>query len=192
MYHGRNGAQLARTGEKSVIRGLPGKWDIEVDLAAIGSGLGGLAAPITAHDNGLSAIVLERSGEVGGVTATSQGQVWIAGNHLAGAAGIEDSVDSGFRYLKRLSMDYGDDAAILNLVAHAPVALKHFEATIGLKMFYIKGCPDYYYLHSNDSVAEGRLLEVEPFPAATLGDWQAKTRISPHVPYGLTTQDIAD
>ncbi len=173
-------------------RDLPATWHMEADLVSIGSGIGGLAAAITAQDNGLSALVLEASPEVGGVTATSQGQVWIAGNHLSRADGIEDSVDSGFRYLKRLSMDYGEDAAILNLVAHAPRALKYFEENIGLRMFYIKGCPDYYYGHSNDSVAEGRLLEVEPFPAASLGEWQSKTRISPHVPYGLTTQDISD
>ena len=175
-----------------LLNNLPQSWDMETDLVAIGSGIGGLSAAITAHENGLSAMVLERSDEVGGVTATSQGQVWIAGNHLAKSGGIEDSVDSGFRYLKRLSMDYGDDAAILNLVAHAPVALEYFEERIGLEMNYIRGCPDYYYGHSNDSVAEGRLLEVAPFPAATLGEWQAKTRISPQVPFGLTCQDIAD
>ena len=175
-----------------MVRDLPAKWDMEADLVSIGAGIGGLAAAISAQDNGLSALVLERSDQVGGVAAQSQGQVWIAGNHLAREGGIEDSVDSGFRYLKRLSMDYGDDRAILNLVAHAHVALRWFEEKIGLRMFYIRGCPDYYYMHSNDSVAEGRLLEVEPFPAKTLGEWQDRTRISPHVPYGLTTQDIAD
>lgn len=36
------------------------------------------------------------------------------------------------------------------------------------------------------------MLEVVPFPGTTLGDWQGKTRLSPQVPYGLTTQDIAD
>ena len=73
-----------------MVRDLPAKWDMEADLVSIGSGIGGLAAAITAQDNGLSALVLERSGQVGGVAATSQGQVWIAGNHLARAGGIED------------------------------------------------------------------------------------------------------
>jgi 3-oxosteroid 1-dehydrogenase len=60
-------------------------------------------------------------------------------------------------------------------------------------MNVIRGCPDYYYRLTNDSVSEGRLIEVEPFPGQTLGEeWQAKTRLSPQVPYGLTTQDIAD
>ena len=40
-------------------------------------------------------------------------------------------------------------------VVHAPVALKYFEDRIGLKMSVIRNCPDYYYGHLNDSVAEG-------------------------------------
>ncbi len=173
-----------------MLNNLPEKWDLEADLVAIGSGIGGLSAAITAHDHGLSALVLERSDQVGGVTALSMGEVWVAGNHHEAAIGIEDSSDSGFRYLKRLSMDYGSDAAILNKVIHAPLALRYFEDQIGLKMEPIRDCPDYYYTVSNDAVSEGRMLEVVPFPAATLGEWQAKTRISPQMPYGLTHHDM--
>src|SRR5579862_3898996 len=120
--------------EWDMIRNLPIKWDIETDFIAVGSGIGGLSAAITAHDHGARALVLERTEKVGGVTALSMGEIWIAGNHHALALGIEDSPESGFRYLKRLSMDYGDDEAILNKVVHAPVALKYFEKAIGLKM----------------------------------------------------------
>ncbi|MBW8753601.1 MAG: FAD-dependent oxidoreductase [Sphingomonadales bacterium] len=175
-----------------IINNLPAKWDIEADLVAIGSGIGGLSSAITAHDHGASAIVLERSDQVGGVTALSQGQVWVPGNHLAGELGIEDSPDSGFRYLQRLSMGYGEDEAILNFTVHAREALRYFADNAGLKMNVIRGCPDYYYGLTNDSVSEGRLIEVEPFPGPSLGEWQEKTRLSPQVPYGLTTQDIAD
>lgn len=176
-----------------MIRNLPEKWDLETDLIAIGSGIGGLSAAITAHDYGLGAMVLERSGQVGGVTALSQGQVWIAGNRHARELGVDDTPDSGFRYLQRLSMGYGEDEAILNLTVHAREALTYFEDKAGLRMTAIRGCPDYYYGLTNDSVSEGRLLEVVPFPGPTLGEeWQAKTRLSPQVPYGLTTQDIAD
>src|SRR5690606_4353082 len=89
-------------------------WDIETGVIAIGSGGGGLSAAITAHDHGARAIVLERAEQVGGVTAYSMGEVWIPGNHLAVAAGIKDSVDSGYRYVRSLSLGYGDDRAILN------------------------------------------------------------------------------
>jgi 3-oxosteroid 1-dehydrogenase len=173
-----------------MIRNTPAKWDLEADVVAIGSGGGGLAAAITAHDHGASALVLERGDQVGGVTAYSLGEVWIPGNHHEAALGIEDSVESGLRYVKRMSMGYGDETAMLNQAVHAPVMLKYFEDRIGLRMGVIRNCPDYYYGFSNDSVAEGRLLEVEPFRAETLGEWQTRTRVSPHVLYGLTHEDI--
>src|SRR5690625_2354814 len=124
---------------------LPEQWDMEADVVAIGSGGGGLCAAITAHDHGASALVLERSDQVGGVTAYSMREVWIPGNHLAREQGIEDSIDSGFRYVKNLSMGFGDDTAMLNQAIHAPVALKYFEDTIGLKMCVVRRLPDYYY-----------------------------------------------
>jgi 3-oxosteroid 1-dehydrogenase len=173
-----------------MIRNLPAKWDLEADLVSIGSGIGGLAAAITAHDLGTRALIVERSDQVGGVTALSMGEVWVAGNHHALALGIKDSPESGFRYLKRLSMGYGNDVAILNKVIHAPLALKYFEDEIGLRMQLIRNCPDYYWGHSNDSVAEGRMLEVVPFPAKSLGEWQSRTRLSPQMPYGLTHHDM--
>ena len=173
-----------------MLNNLPPKWDMEADLVAIGSGVGGLSAAITAHDHGLSAMVLERSESVGGVTAYSMGEVWVAGNRHAAEIGVEDSADSGFRYLKRLSMDYGTDAAILNKVIHARLALQYFEDRIGLRMEPIRDCPDYYYGVSNDAVPEGRMLECAPFPGATLGEWQTRTRLSPQMPYGLTHHDM--
>lgn len=173
-----------------MIRNVPIKWDLEADVVSIGSGIGGLAAAITARDRGGSALVLERSNYVGGVTATSMGEVWVPGNHHALELGMADSPESGYRYLKRLSMGYGSESAILNQVIHAPLALKYFEEAIGLAMQVIRGCPDYYYGHSEDGVAEGRMLEVIPFPAASLGEWQSQTRVSPQIPYGMTHHDM--
>ncbi len=173
-----------------MIENLPPRWDMEADLVAIGSGGGGLAAAITAHDHGISALVLERADQVGGVTALSMGEVWIPGNHLAAEAGIADSAESGFRYVQTLSMGYGNDAAILNQSLHGPVALRWFEEQIGLKMAVIHSCPDYYFRHNNDAISEGRYLEVVPFPAETLGEWQSRTRVSAQVPYAFTHEDI--
>src|SRR5262245_19258843 len=119
---------------KHMIKNLPAKWDLEADFVSLGSGIGGLAAALTAQDQGMSAVVLERADQVGGVTALSLGEVWVAGNHVAKAKGIEDSSDSGYRYLKRLAMDYGDDTIMMNYAVHAREALKYFDDKIGLKM----------------------------------------------------------
>ena len=72
-----------------MISNLPVGWDMEFDLVAIGSGIGGLGAAITAHDHGASAVVLERADQLGGVTAISLGECWIPGNHLEAELGID-------------------------------------------------------------------------------------------------------
>ena len=172
------------------VNNVPSRWDMETDLVSIGSGMGGLSAAITAHDQGASALVLERSDQVGGVTALSMGEVWVAANHLAGTLGIDDSLERGYRYLKDLSMNYGNDLTILNLIVHAREALTYFEESIGLQMEVIRGCPDYYYGVNQHAVPEGRLLEASPFPGASLGDWQHRTRLSPQMPFGMTHADI--
>jgi len=173
-----------------MLNNLPEKWDHEFDVVAIGSGGGGLCAAITAHEYGSSALVVEKSGQVGGVTALSMGEVWVAGNHLAEADGVADSVDAGYGYLSTLAMGYGSELAALNLVVHARHALKFFEDKAGLRMEVIKGCPDYYYQHNDHAVAEGRMLECAPFKGAELGEWQHKTRLSPQMPYGMTHHDM--
>jgi 3-oxosteroid 1-dehydrogenase len=175
-----------------MIRTAPPHWDMEADVVAVGSGAGGLGAAITAHDHGASALVLERSDQVGGVTAFSMGEVWIPGNHLAAELGIDDSIDEGIRYIENLSMGFSESAAVLNQALHAPVALRYFEQNIGLRMCVVRHLPDYYYPHVEGSTAEGRCLEALPFAAATLGEWQHRTRVSPHVPYSLTHEDIFD
>ena len=174
-----------------MLTNLPNKWSFETDLVAVGSGIGGLGAAITAHDHGASAVVLERADKIGGVTAVSMGEVWVPGNHPARALGIEDSAESGFRYLKRLSLGYGDEMTILNIAVHAPASLDYFKDRIGLEMEVIRGCPDYYYGFVDHGVPEGRLLEPRPFSAAALGEWQQRTRVSPLLPYALTHADIS-
>jgi 3-oxosteroid 1-dehydrogenase len=121
---------------------------MEADLGAAG-----LGAAITAHDHGASALVLERSEQAGGVTAFSMGEVWVPGNHLADAAGISDSIDEGIRYIENLSLGFSEPAAVLNQAVNAPVAIKYFEETIGLKLCVVRQLPDYHYPHMAGSAA---------------------------------------
>lgn len=169
---------------------LPTSWHLSADLVAIGSGGGGLCSAITAHDHGLSACVLEASDQVGGVTAYSMGEIWVPANHLASELGLADSIEAGVAYVENLAMGYSDSTAVLNQAIHAPEAVKYFEKAIGLKLCVVRHLPDYYYPFIEGSTAEGRCLEALPFPGATLGEWQDKTRVSPHVPYSLLHEDI--
>lgn len=165
-------------------------WDAAADVVAIGAGIGGLSAAITADELGLEAIVLERSASVGGVTAISFGEMWVAGNHLAEAAGISDSVDAGFAYMQRLSAGFGDPAAMRTMAQFSPVALKFFEDRAGLRMRLIDDFADYFWPQFGDSRPVGRFLEAEPIEGASLGEWQSRTRLSPLVPHGLTHADM--
>ena len=54
-----------------------GRWDLDVDVVCVGSGLGGIAAAIVAHDQGRKAIVLEKAPKLGGVCAYSGGEVFV-------------------------------------------------------------------------------------------------------------------
>ena len=51
----------------------PDSWDLEVDVVALGSGLGALSAAIAAHDLGLQVAVLEKAPRLGGLSGYGGG-----------------------------------------------------------------------------------------------------------------------
>ncbi len=71
-------------------------------VVVIGSGASGLAAAVSASEEGADVTVLESADVLGGTTASSGGAIWVPGNPKAAAAGVEDSVEDGIRYLDTL------------------------------------------------------------------------------------------
>jgi len=53
---------------------------------------------------------------------------------------------------------------------------------IGVELEVIRGLPDYYYPVTEGAAAEGRYLEIKPFPAEKLGEWADKVIVSPYGP----------
>ena len=53
------------------------KWDLEVDALVVGSGAGGMAAALTAREEGLDVLLVEKTDRIGGSTAISGGALWI-------------------------------------------------------------------------------------------------------------------
>lgn len=72
----------------------------QVDVWVVGSGGGGLAAAIAAADNRGDVLVIEKGSRSGGTTATSGGGLWIPNSPLAKAAGLEDSEQEAFDYIR--------------------------------------------------------------------------------------------
>jgi 3-oxosteroid 1-dehydrogenase len=167
-----------------------GRWDLEVDVIAVGSGLGGLAAAIRAHDEGKKALILEKAPRLGGVCAYSGGEVFVPANHLMGKAGISDSREAGKAYLDFLAAGYAEPALRDVLLDVGPEAIRYFGEKAGVRWKIIAGFPDYHYPKAPGTVAAGRYLEVEPFPGAELGEWKSKSYLSPHMPNGITHDEL--
>ncbi len=167
-----------------------GKWDLTVDVVSIGSGLGGVTAALVAHDAGKKAIVLEKAPKLGGVSAYSGGEVFLPDNHLLRAAGLADSRAAGMEYLRFLAAGYADPALTDVLADTGLVAVRYLEEKAGVRWKIIKGFPDYHFPKAPGTVAEGRYLEVELFKGEALGPWQKNTYLSPHMPNGITHDEL--
>ncbi|HMI85096.1 MAG TPA: FAD-binding protein, partial [Polyangiaceae bacterium] len=167
-----------------------GKWDLTVDVVAVGSGLGGIGAAIVAHDAGKKAVVFEKAPKLGGVCGYSGGEVFVPRNHLQEAAGIRDSREAGLDYFQFLAAGYADPALQALLLDTGPVAARYFEERAGVRWKIIKDFPDYHYPKAPGTLAGGRYLEVHLFDGATLGEWQSKTYLSPHMPNGIDHDEL--
>lgn len=65
--------------------------ELTVDVAVVGGGAAGLAAAITAAENGAKVVLLEKMGALGGATITSGGEMLAAGTDMQAEQGIQDT-----------------------------------------------------------------------------------------------------
>jgi len=165
-------------------------WDLEVDLVAAGSGLGGLTAAIVAHDLGRSVVVLEKAPVLGGVSAYSLAQVFVPCNHKQAAAGVTDSPAAARKYLEFLAGGFADEELMARLLEVGPEAVRYLEEQANVPWQIIDDLPDYHYPHVEGTLASGRYLEVEPIRAAELGEWATRIASCPIAPPGITNREM--
>jgi len=171
---------------------IPEHWDLETDFVSIGSGIGGLSGAVVARSWGLDSVVIEKGPTVGGVTGYSGGQLWVPDNHHQRALGVEDSLEEGLAYINATSAGLNDEVHARNYLVHAQIVAKWFEDEAGVGFAVIPGFPDYYYPKAPHSRTDGRYLESAPFEAASLGEWQARTHLSPQMVSGLTMGEAVE
>ncbi len=122
---------------------IPDKWDMEVDLAAVGASSGGLAAVIMGHDLGLNTVLLEKSEFLGGGTALSGGILWIPFNHHMTEEGLPDSREEAFEHIRQISMGRHDEDLMAAYLESGPEAVHYMEDHTPLKLTFDPS-PDYY------------------------------------------------
>tara|TARA_B100000989_G_scaffold111892_3_gene82088 strand:- start:3153 stop:4871 length:1719 start_codon:yes stop_codon:yes gene_type:complete len=146
------------------------KFDNEFDVVVIGTGNGGLTSAICARDGGASVLVIEKSNQYGGTSATSGGGVWIPNNRYAIAENVNDSYDDAKAYINSVSPEgMIEDDLIETYLEHGPKMIDYLHENSRVKYRNLPHYPDYF--PDNPGGKEGnRSMEPEPIPGTDLGD----------------------
>ena len=145
----------------------PAEWDELVDLLVLGTGAGGLSAAVTAANEGLSTLVLEKSEFLGGTTAYSAGTCWIPNNRFQRAAGITNDATVAGGYLDTLVGDKAPREVRESYLANGSAAIDYFDE-IGVRFWHSRTVVDYHPEIPGASLG-GRALEPETFDGRRLG-----------------------
>ncbi|MFJ9313329.1 3-ketosteroid-delta-1-dehydrogenase [Pimelobacter simplex] len=164
--------------------------DTTVDLLVIGSGTG-LAAALSAREQGLDVLVVEKTEYVGGSTARSGGAFWIPANPALTEAGSRDTLERGETYLEAVVGDDAPKARWQAFLRHGPETIRMLRRTTSLQLMWARGYSDYHpELPGGD--AAGRSIESKPFDASVLGESRALLRpgvVEAPVPMPVTGAD---
>ncbi|WP_349616971.1 FAD-dependent oxidoreductase [Azotobacter salinestris] len=147
---------------------------LSCDVLVVGSGAGGLSTAITAKKHGLDVLVVEKEEYFGGTTAFSGGVLWIPGNHLARASGVQDSREAARTYLQNEAGAFYDERAVDALLEHGPEMLEFFERETEVR-FVPTLYPDYHPTLPG-GVDIGRSVLAAPYDIRRLGKDMARLR----------------
>lgn len=109
-------------------------WDSEVDVLVIGTGAGGMASALFAANRGARTLIVEKSDQYGGSSATSGGGVWIPASASAAEQGQTDTPEEAFTYIKGLTGNSVADSRIRAFVENARVMVRKIEAISDLRL----------------------------------------------------------
>ena len=147
----------------------------DYDIVVIGAGAGGMTAAAVAATRGLSAIVIEKTGAVGGTTAISGGMVWVPNTSKQSAAEAHDTPELAAAYLEAVVGSKKGADLRRHYLAEAPKAIDYLERHTHVRLTAVPFYPD-YYPNIPGATLRGRVLEPVPFDARELGDWFALLR----------------
>lgn len=162
------------TRSTTIPAGLP-VADTGVDLLVVGSGTG-MAAALTAHESGLSALIVEKSSYVGGSTARSGGALWLPASPVLAEADAGDTAERAGAYLDSVVAGSAPAPRSAGFLAHVSATVDMLRRTTPLRLFWARDYSDYHPEEPGGSAA-GRTCECRPFDTALLGEY--RTRLEP-------------
>jgi len=143
-------------------------WDKEVDVLVVGGGAGGMAAAITAHCEGASVLLVEKTGRIGGSTAISGGAVWAPLNAQSAQVGHPDSFDKVWTYMRNTVGDAAPEHMQRAFLDACAAAVDFLETHTEVKLAARSYSPDYYPDREGAALG-GRSLDPLPFDGRMLG-----------------------
>lgn len=144
-----------------------GPLDLTVDLLIVGSGTG-MAAALAASELGLSSLIVEKTGFVGGSTARSGGAFWLPANSTLRGSGSSDTFEDARRYLHAVVGSDAPAARFEGFLRNSPATLDMLSRTTPMKFMWARGYSDYHPEKPGGS-AVGRTCECRPFNSSVLG-----------------------
>lgn len=150
----------------------------EVDLLVLGAGAAGMTTALVAALEGLSVLIVEKTGQVGGTAATSAGTVWIPGNRQSREVGHTDTAEAAARYMDGLIGAPDTSGLRTAYLATGPVAIDYLRAKSEVHFVPSGKHPDYRDM--DGAAVSGRALAPALFDGRLLGrDFE---RVRPPIP----------
>ena len=148
---------------------------LECDLLVAGSGASGMSAAIVAPKNGLRVIVAEKEPVFGGTTALSGGYLWVPNNPINAAAGVVDSKEAAFNYIRHEAGNQFDAERVEAFLDAGPKMIAFMEQNTHVCFEASPAFSD-YHPDAPGGTAGGRSILVKPANASLLGKMVNKLR----------------
>jgi 3-oxosteroid 1-dehydrogenase len=145
-----------------------------VDLLVVGSGTG-IAAALTAHESGLTALIVEKSRYVGGSTARSGGALWLPTSPILEEKAAGDSLERATTYLRSVVADSAPAARSDAFLHNVTATVEMLRRTTPIRLTWAKDYSD-YHPELPGGAASGRTCECRPLNTAILGEHRARLR----------------
>lgn len=154
-------------------------FDEVFDFVVVGSGGGSMCSSLLMRTHGKSAVILEKTGLVGGTTARSGGVMWIPNNRFMKRDGVDDSLEKATAYLDSVVGDPNDAPGTSREKRNAYLVeaprMVDFLVDQGIKLNRASYWPDYYDERPGGS-ERGRTVIAQLFNLNELGAWKTKLR----------------